>query len=743
MKKFDLSMLNECQRKAVEDTEGAVLVFAGAGSGKTRVLTYRVANLIENGVDSYRILAITFTNKATREMKERLQDMLGDNSVWISTFHSFCAFVLRKNGDCLGYNSNYSIYDETGVKRVIKIVLKEKNLEESNLKDSIRYHISKAKNLCKDSNAYFEYIKKRTRDAIDICECYQRYEEIMKQNNAMDYDDLLMKTAELFENHPEVLEYYQNRFHYIHVDEFQDTNEVQMKITKLLAKKHNNIFVVGDDDQSIYGFRGANIRNILDFEQAFPNAKIYKLMENYRSTQYILQAANNVICNNTGRKEKELFTNGSKGVRVEYKFGFNDHNEAEWVIDNIKTLINLYGYKRSDFAILVRANSLTRVFEGKLREKGISYKVYGGFKFFERKEIQDVLSYLRVLINPFDDEAITRIINVPRRGIGASTIENLQNYSHNNGINMYDAIMKIEKIEDFSPSVKRKIIVFAELLQDLQTQAKEMDLFDFGKYLIEKVGFEESFKATGKEDDLNRWENLVELLAYIKEYEKANPKTPIEQFLQNIVLVSDEDNTEEDNVVLATMHSVKGLEFRVVFIVGLEEGTFPSNMSMNEENGIEEERRVMYVAITRAKERLYLSCAQRRFKYNREQSYIPSRFIYESMGEDRAKEFEIKKPVPDIKEEYNNINQYTAYSQSKIKKYNKVIAAPKIEYVKEKVFNTNTDGFVSGAKVTHRRYGTGTIIAIDGSGASKNATIAFKDLGIKKFTLSSAPLKLL
>lgn len=741
---MDLSCLNESQKKAVMDTEGAVLVFAGAGSGKTRVLTYRVAHLISKGVNPWNILAITFTNKATLEMKERLRSMLGDsNDVWIYTFHALCAKILRFNASKMGYNNNFSIFNESATERTLKRVMREKHLEEKQYLDKIRHHISKAKNAGLDPDNYFDHIRLKTKDAMTIVECYQRYEDILKESNAMDFDDLLIKTIDLFRGHQDVLEYYQNRFQYIHVDEFQDTNAVQLELAKMLSGKHKNIFVVGDDDQSIYGWRGADVRNILDFENFFDKVTIHKLTQNYRSTQEILDVANNVICKNKARSEKKLFTDKEKGVKTLYKVAYNDHQEAEWVIENIVNLRYHREYKNSDIAILLRTNSLTRLFETKLRDKGIMYKVYGGYRFFDRKEIQDILAYLRMLINPLDNEAVTRIINFPKRGIGDSTVAALENYCQQKGISLFDGIMDIEYNQDLAPSIKNKLMIFKELLSDLLSTKSTYSLYDFVIYLIEKLELERIYSQTEKKEDENRWDNTIEFISHVKDFTKKNPQASLEEFLQTVVLESDVENVEDqDKLILGTMHSVKGLEFKAVFIAGCEEGIFPSIMSMNEgDQGIEEERRVMYVAITRAKERLHISCAQRRFRYNKEQSYIPSRFLYEAMGEQPSVSPKEKPQEGFFERNYKSISYDEAYPLSQ-RKTEYLPTKPTIQIAKEKVYNTNTNGFVTGAKVKHKRYGIGTIIVVEGDGMAKTATITFNGLGIKKFALSNAPLEL-
>lgn len=743
---MDLSCLNESQIKAVTDTEGAVLVFAGAGSGKTRTLTYRVAYLIEKGISPWNILAITFTNKATNEMRQRLEDMLGRiEGLWISTFHSFCAKILRIYADRVGYTQNFSILDDAGSERMVKKVLREKSLDEKKYLAKIRAHISAAKNKAMDADNYFDYLRgQRNPDSVTIAECYERYEQTLKENNAMDFDDLLIKTIDLFQNNQDVLEHYRQRFKYIHVDEFQDTNTSQIEIIKMLSGEENNVFVVGDDDQSIYGWRGANIENILNFEKHFKQIKIHKLTQNYRSTQEILDVANRVIRRNKNRSEKSLFSaRGEKGAQTMFNIAFNDHREAEWVVENILNLKYNHNYKNSDIAILVRAGSLTRLFEMKLRDSGIAYKVYGGFRFFDRKEIQDLLAYMRLIVNPLDSEALTRIINFPKRGIGDSTVEALENYCKEKNISLFDGIMDIESNTALSAAVKSRLSGFKEVLSDFIGAKARLPLYDFCLFLVEKLELEKIYFQSDKQEDVDRWYNIQELLSHVKEYSELNPHAGVEELLQTIALESSpDDEDEDDKLVLGTMHSVKGLEFKAVFVAGCEEGIFPSMLAINEgDKALEEERRVMYVAVTRAKERLFISCAQRRFRFNREQDYLPSRFLYEAMGEERQDELKLSK-LQRIRENiYRNIDYDNAFSSAPSKQ-SVLPSKPIIHLPQEKIYNTDTDGFESGVKVRHKRYGIGTILVVEGSGKAKTATIMFKDLGVKKFNLSCAPLEL-
>lgn len=745
-----LENLSEIQREIVQDTEGKVLVLAGAGSGKTRVLTHRVAYLVqEKGVFGYNVLAITFTNKATAEMRERLNVLLGeDNGVWVSTFHSLAASVLRRFGDQIGYNKNFSIYDESDSNRVIAKALRELHLDGSSLKENGKSHISKAKNEGMDPDEYFAEINGTVTEAEDVRRLFVRYEELLKEANAMDFDDLLHKLKFLLENSEEARNYYQNRFRYIHVDEFQDTNKVQYDIVKILAGKWGNLFVVGDDDQSIYGWRGAKVYNILNFDKDFSGetVKVHRLMENYRSTEPILKAANNVIKNNKERHAKELYTNRKGGVRVEYYAGWNDHNEAEWVINQIGSLMRYNGYRKSDFAILVRANSLTRLFESKLNAARLGYKVIGGFKFFDRKEIQDVVAYMRMVSNNRDNEAISRIINFPARGIGDATVEKLEQCARDREVPVFDILLELDKnVGALGNGVVKKVESFRSVVNDLMANST-LPLDEFVSYLVERVGFEAAYSATGKEEDYARWENVCEFVNYVKEFREKNPSAGIGEFLQTMTLVTESKDELEnsDKITLATMHGVKGLEFPVVFIVGCEEDIFPSAMSIKS-GEIEEERRIMYVAITRAKERLYISCAQKRFRFNHVMEGMPSRFIDEAKGKTREDPYAIygerkaytegrgSRPayldddVPDVPRIRNS-------AATRAHKEVKPMAPPPVA--------KDLTGFIGGAKVSHPTYGEGTILVVLGSGKDATATVAFPKLGVKKFILALAPLKL-
>lgn len=717
--------LNPVQRKAVEDTEGAVLVLAGAGSGKTRVLTHRICHIVNTGLaKGWNVLAVTFTNKAAAEMKERIAAMLGeDNNVWVSTIHSFCSSVLRRFIGKLGYESNFSIYSEADRERVIKRVLREKHVE--NQDDEMGEVISRVKN---EDIKPVEFLRVFGKEQGELFyEVYDAYERSMKDNNALDFDDLLLKTRELFLNHPDALEYYQDKLKYIHVDEFQDTNAVQMELINLLAAKHGNLFVVGDDDQSIYGWRGAKIRNILDFDKKYPDAKVYKLEQNYRSTPQILSVANNVIKHNKSRHEKTLFTEKNAGARVEFYNAYNDRQEADFVVDTISSLIRYEGYSAKDFAILVRNNSLSRLFEQRLNSARMSYRVYGGFKFFDRKEVLDVMAYLRILINSRDNEAVERIINVPRRGIGETTVEKLVEVAKTRGTDLFGALETAATSGDFNGKTAQKLSEFHQLLSRL-FGLLELPLYELVKNLVEIVDFESSLKSTDKEEDYNRWLNIEEFVNYVKEYADKTPNANLIDFVASCTLVTTGDVDNGEFVTVATIHAVKGLEFPVVFVAACEETILPSSIALkeSEENGLEEERRLMYVAVTRAKERLFITSASQRFRYGQVQGAMQSRFI----GEAKGGQATFSKSAPE-----------RGFAKSSGKKRADDVFVTSLLAKKEppKPREKSAANVASGKRVSHPRYGEGIVLVVDGDTVS----VLFKDLGVKKFSLSAAPLTVL
>ncbi len=730
MEDFTLQNLNQAQRQAVECTEGPVLVLAGAGSGKTRVLTHRIAYIInQNLARPYEILAVTFTNKAANEMKERICKMAdGGIDVWVSTIHSFCTSVLRRFIELLGYKKSFTIYSEEDTERVIKRILREKHVEEESGDILSLISYAKSQGITPEN---FSLDLPSGLETETMQEVYKAYTETMKNSNALDFDDLLIKVAELFENFPEALEYYQNKLKYIHVDEFQDTNEIQLRIIKMLASKRRNLFVVGDDDQSIYGWRGANIENILNFDKDYPDAHVFKLEENYRSTPEILNVANNVIKNNKSRHQKTLYTERKNGTRVEYFSCYNDREEAERIISTIRNLKYYNGYQNKDFAILVRNNSLTRMFEQNLNSSRINYKVFGGFKFFDRKEVLDVFAYLRIFVNPDDNEAVERIINFPRRGIGETTVEKLVAISKENGVSLFDLIANIEKYSNFvSSATIKKLNEFYSLISDLIADYKEKKLDEFVKCLVEKVDFENAYTTYDKdgkqkEDDYNRWLNIQELVSYTKQYVDNTGSDSLEDFLTGCTLQSKGDIDSGDFVTIATIHAVKGLEFPVVFIVACEENILPSQKTIREnENGVEEERRLMYVAATRAKDKLYISYTSQRFLYGQTKASLPSRFITEARGE-----LQPKISSPNVQYvQHKPVSTYATKIEPQLKTIEKTPP--------QKKSNDDIKKFVSGAVVTHPRYGDGTVIVV----MDDTVTVLFKDVGVKKFVLSVAPL---
>ncbi len=710
------TLLNEEQLKPVTDTQGAVLVLAGAGSGKTRVLTYRIAYLIEKcGVSPYNILAITFTNKAAGEMKERIHAVTGQDGMWVMTFHSFCARVLRNDADKLGHSRNFSIYGEAETDRIITRILKEGFPEDTDKKKTIRWHISAAKSIAMTPEQYSLRIKDHPECAL-ITQVYEKYEEELAKNNAFDFDDLLLKTFLLFAMHKDVLEKYQDRFLYVHVDEFQDTNKIQFLLVKMLVRKYGNIFVVGDDDQSIYGWRGADVGNILNFKKDYPDCRIYKLERNYRSSGNILKTANKVIANNAGRMGKQLWTDREDGVDVSYRSLGDDKTEADFVLEQIMNLVKNHGYKYSDFAILVRINSLTRVFEDRMSSYGMPYRVIGGFKFYERKEIKDFIAYLRMAVNPADGESVTRIINFPKRGIGDACVDALISACAEKNVSLFDGLMILDEL-DLSSAYKKKLSPFAALAADISENKDKMPLDEYVKYVFDRIDFYSAYDIDDPEGR-TKLENIDQFLTSVHEFCADNPDVKLEEYLQTLSLLTDADETDEGNyITIATIHGVKGLEFRCVFIVGLEEGIFPSLRSDTTTADVEEERRIMYVAITRAKERLWLTNAGRRFRFGKTESNPVSRFVKESgliaaarKSEERTVHHTVQKALR--------------------REIPPAFGRPAVTATKD------ISVFKQGATVNHPKFGKGVIQEVTG----ENARIAFEKMGVKVLNLRLAPL---
>lgn len=627
---MNLNDLNPMQRRAAETLEGPVLILAGAGSGKTRTLTYRVANLLEHGVKAWHILALTFTNKAAREMRERIERLAGADAgeAWIGTFHSICCRILRRDIEKLGYERSFTIYDDDDQQRVIKAVLKELDIDEKFLPPkAVSADTSDAKNRLLSPDEWLQkrggdYRSQKTHDVMT------RYEQRLRAANALDFDDLLVKTLQLFVEHPPVLEYYQGRFQYVHVDEYQDTNYAQYQLVRLITRESRNLCVVGDDDQSIYGWRGADIRNILDFEKDFPDATVIKLEQNYRSTANILDAANQIIAHNEGRKEKELWTEDGEGEKIALYAAADERDEAAWICQRIRQL-QRGGTPYGSIAILYRMHALSRVLEETLMRAGIPYHVYGGTRFYDRREVRDVLAYLRVIQNPADDISLSRIINVPKRAIGDSTVEQLTQYARQNDMSLYAAVAAPP--DTLASRARKNVNEFSSLIVSLLLAKETLPLSEFVQKVIDDSGLIAQYQKEENEENRARIENIREFMGAVTEFEQKSEDKSLFAFLENVALVTELDNQDSapSFVTMMTLHSAKGLEYDAVFMSGMEEGIFPSARAMQEDNRVEEERRLCYVGVTRARKLLHLSYARRRMLFNQMQFNAPSCFLQE------------------------------------------------------------------------------------------------------------------
>ena len=724
--------LNDRQCEAVNHTEGPLLITAGAGSGKTKVLTCRIAHLLELGVSPYRILAITFTNKAAKEMKERVQNLVGAqaDSIWLSTFHSFCAKLLRFEIDGFhGYTRNFTIYDSSDQMVLIKECLKKLNLDDKQFTPrSVLATISAAKNVLMDAKAF-------ARQAEDffqqkVSEAYDLYQAKLKENNALDFDDLLFLAVRLLEEKDDVREKYQERFQYVLVDEYQDTNHAQYALTKILAAQWRNICVVGDADQSIYAWRGADIRNIIDFTRDYPDAASIKLEQNYRSTKTILNAANAVIDNNESRPRKTLWTENPSGNKVIHYQAQTEHDEADYIAGAIYNRHEISHEPYGDMAILIRTNAQSRVLEEKLMRYAIPYTMVGGTKFYDRKEIKDVLAYLRLLYNPEDSLSLTRIINVPKRNIGATTMEKVAAYAEGEGISLFEALSSPDAI----PVTKRAQTAlenFAAMIFDLLNDIDGMDVLSLIEKVIKDTGYGEMLDKDAEHDPQgeSRKENVGEFLSVAKDYMDSNPDGNLQDFLENVALVSDVDDFEssESKVTLMTLHSAKGLEFPVVFLAGLDEGLFPHSRTLMDPEQIEEERRLAYVGITRAERQLYVTNAITRTMYGRISAYMPSRFLGEIPPE-LVEEYKRKSAMPQ--------SRMTAVpGQQRVSILSKPVATslPKKHAV--------TNSFVKGDKVRHKIWGIGTVLDVIGDGPNMQMKIQFPTKGVRQVVVKYAPLE--
>ncbi|MCM6924737.1 DNA helicase PcrA [Enterococcus faecium] len=735
-----LNGMNPRQKEAVLHTDGPLLLMAGAGSGKTRVLTHRIAYLIEEKeVNPWNILAITFTNKAAKEMKERVNAILasGGEDVWVSTFHSMCVRILRRDVDFIGYNRNFTIIDSSEQLTLMKRILKELNIDPKKYDPrSILGTISQAKNslqtpqdFAKMQGSYYEEI---------AAKCYAAYQKELQYNQCMDFDDLIMNTIRLFEEHPDSLTYYQNKFHYIHVDEYQDTNHAQYTLVNLLAGRFRNLCVVGDADQSIYGWRGADMQNILDFEKDYPDAAVILLEQNYRSTKNILSAANQVIENNSNRKPKNLWTENKEGNKITYYRADNERDETRFIVDRMQEEIRSNHRNYGDFAILYRTNAQSRVMEETLLKANIPYKMVGGHKFYDRKEIKDILAYLNVLANPQDSISFERIVNSPKRGIGPGSIEKLRSFASLHEWPLLEAAQNVD-LANIGGKAGQQLGAFGEMIQEVTQMIPYLTVTELTKEVLDRSGYLEDLKIQNTLEAQARIENLEEFLTVTQEFdeqfEQQNeedadaPEEKLTVFLNDLALVSDIDNLEEDasQVTLMTLHAAKGLEFPVVFLIGLEEGVFPLSRALMEESELEEERRLAYVGITRAEEALYLTNAFSRTLYGRTQYNRPSRFVEEIDQE--LLEIEGMRPTP---KKTPVFAKKTAYSYKQ----------PETAVVPSKsATGGENNNWKPGDKVKHKKWGLGTVVRVSGTSKDLELDVAFPSQGVKRLLAAFAPIE--
>lgn len=748
-----LKNLNGEQLRPVLDTEGAVLVIAGAGSGKTRVLTTRIAYLVcEKGIDPSRIMAITFTNKAAGEMKERLSSIIDDvGSMWVSTIHSMCVRILRRDADKIGYDADFTIYDETDKEKVLKRVFETLGYDAEKLLKSAKNVISNAKNDCQTPEEF-----KEANAGLRFCQefycVYKEYENQLARSNAMDFDDLLFKTYQLFCEKPEVADYYSRKFQYIHIDEFQDTNKVQFALAQRLSVAHGNIFAVGDDDQSIYGWRGAKIENILKFDDVYRGAKLYKLEQNYRSTKKILSLANCIISHNTERRAKELWTENDDGAKVETFVGTDENNEATFSAIQIKNLMaRNTSLRYKDFAVFMRINALSRAYEQEFTKYGIPYRIFGGFRFFERKEIKDVLSYLKVVNNPSDDESFFRCVASPKRGIGEKTLHELREYAASVGLSVYRAIDHID-LTSIGAAGKTKLFNFKMLLDTFKSYSENHKVAETIEYVLESMGFNEQF-AEKTEENASRLYNISELKNSAEQFEKDNVGATLSDYLNSVTLSSDTDDINDDDAVtIATIHAVKGLEYKCVFVSGLDEKILPISRSMTDDSELEEERRLMYVAVTRARERLYLTRAMSRYLYGNREYMTQSRFLKEAQAilnpaATQTREQRSYEPYRSEGARYDGFGSSGSrddYGESKsFSGYSSSYARNFLSGAKPKPATTSSATYKCGMKVKHSKFGEGTVITVKGEGVNVILDVAFKGAGIKQLSAKYAPLEII
>ena len=736
---LDLNTLNKEQLEAVKTVDGPLLILAGAGSGKTRVITYRIAHLIEIGVYPGNILAITFTNKAADEMKERVIELIGEEakSMWISTFHSACVRILRANIEKLGYNKNFVIYDSQEQEKLIDECLKELNFDNKLYKPrEILSKIGSLKDTLTDEEDYYKKYADDFKNKV-VARTFLLYQKKLKNSNALDFDDIINKTVKLFQTYPDVLNHYQRKFKYILVDEYQDTNRAQYELINLLAKGHKNLCVVGDDDQSIYGWRGADIRNILDFEKDYPSCKVIKLEQNYRCTKKILDAANYVIANNEQRKPKKLWTENKTGDNIKFYRAENERGEARFILDEIKDLTST-DFKYKDVAILYRNNAMSRVLEEALITNNIPYKVIGGFRFYDRMEVKDIMAYLKVINNPLDNISVLRIVNVPKRGIGASTIDTIREYANQNEISIYSAILESEKIDGLNSRALNAVQKFISLMGSLAAAFEKMDVPELINEVIEKTGYVDELKKENTKESTERIENIQEFYSAALEFEEKSEDKSLSAFLEKLSLVSDQDSLDDNGgITLMTLHSAKGLEFPIVFIAGCEDGIFPHYSARDDKDELEEERRLCYVGITRAKQKLYMTCAKQRMLFGRIMFNPISMFVDEipetyvddlSKNDSSLKVSYDYKSIFNYKKTQNNFLNQPSYVSQQIKPVSNSIDSNDVK---------------PGSKINHKIFGCGTIVSIKDSDSGKIITVAFDKGGIKNLMLNSAPIEII
>ena len=738
MMKLDYKkLLNEEQYEACTTTEGPVLILAGAGSGKTRALTHRIAYLIsEEGAAPWSILAITFTNKAANEMKERVKSLVGPNSenMWISTFHAACVRILRRYIEEIGYRKDFTIYDMYDQKALIRQCMAELEIGKDFSEKDFMSAISSAKDKLIDEKQYFDENHTNFRRG-KIAEVYQLYQHNLKKNNALDFDDIIMLTVRLFKEVPEVLKFYQNKFQYVLVDEYQDTNLAQYELIYLLGKEHKNVCVVGDDDQSIYQFRGADLRNILEFEEDYPDAKVIKLEENYRSTETILNAANEVIRRNRGRKAKTLRTANEAGEKIRVYRAFSDNDEGQFLSKEIASLVR-DGRNYKEIAVLYRTNAQSRIFEESFMRNEIPYRIIGGLKFYDRKEIKDILAYLRLLNNPLDEVSLQRIINVPKRAIGDTTLAKIRDFARGRGENMYDVIQDLEEYDVLSGRALQSVTGFRDMMNSLMARSVDLTMQELLEELLEVTGYLQQYEHSKNPEDASRVENIQEFMNAAADFDQRETPSPPE-FLESVALVSDIDryDDEADAVVLMTVHSAKGLEFPVVFMVGMENGVFPGTMAFDDPREMEEARRLAYVGITRAEDLLYMTYSEMRMVYGRSMMYPPSDFLTDIPGkyknELNTEEAHITVPTHATKGMEASIHGLRGIMPGRERILTDTLEATLTE-----------ENATSGAKVVHPKFGNGMIVGVADAVSDVKLQILFDNYGLKTLMLSLAPLKL-